>query len=77
MGFNLTPGRGNFEKTGNGLPKEIITGVIDPIIKKKVNNTKKPVTPKKTIDNSIYAEGVVISREDEKKHPEDFKYLKR
>lgn len=77
MGFNLTPGRGNFEKTGNGLPKDIVTGVIDPIIKKKMGNTAKPVAPEKTIENSIYAEGVVISKEDERKHPEDFKYLKK
>ena len=42
-----------------------------------MGNTAKPVAPEKTIENSIYAEGVVISKEDERKHPEDFKYLKK
>lgn len=37
--------------------------------------TPEPTTPKK--EKQVYATGVVISKKDEKAHPEDFKYLKR
>ena len=50
----------------------------------KINKqTKRPDTPlaetpkPKPISNGGYAEGVVVSKKDEKAHPEDFKYLKK
>jgi len=41
--------------------------------------TPKPVSmgKSKKDNNGGYAEGVVISKKDEKAHPEDFKYLKK
>lgn len=47
-----------------------------------VSDIKKPVktvvkSKQKQDDNGGYATGVVISRKDEKAHPEDFKYLKK
>lgn len=46
---------------------------------------KRPDTPlastpepkKETLSRKKVAEGVVISKKDEKAHPEDFKYLKK
>jgi len=39
--------------------------------------TPNPVKKTKKDNNKGYATGVVISKKDEKAHPEDFKYLKR
>jgi hypothetical protein len=55
---------------------------------KKIKRPDTPLAPtpkpmsivmakSKKDNNGGYAEGVVISRKDEKAHPEDFKYLKK
>jgi hypothetical protein len=44
----------------------------------KKPNRDIPLAPSPNPQTSkVYAEGVVISKKDEKAHPEDFKYLKK
>jgi hypothetical protein len=57
-------------------PVNVVKGKILKSENKPVNVVKGKIL-KSENNNGGYAEGVVISKKDEKAHPEDFKYLKR
>ena len=67
MAYTQTPGRGNFDKTGNGLPGTLNSGStastsIDPSIKKLKSTSTSTKEDKTTTTNTSYANKTAINQ---------------